>query len=113
MVIVLETLNPGIVVDRIVPKDAVGILPGESEINPQPEGEAIAVMTEFTASIARAGDAALNASALWYQYVRVSGYGTSSPRSIAEKLPLWSALLLVAGVGILAVRRGASEARLP
>jgi hypothetical protein len=71
------------------------------------------------ASIARAGDAGENASENWFRYVRASGYGTSSPQSVAEKFPLWGGLLVLAGVGIAASRRrracraGDPEACLP
>jgi len=56
------------------------------------------------ASIAEPADARGNASEIWARYVRVSGYGTSSPRSIAEKLPLWGGLLGVACAAGLLVR---------
>jgi hypothetical protein len=57
------------------------------------------------ASIARGGDAEENASENWFRYVRASGYGTSSPQSVAEKIPLWGGLLLIGAVGIGSLRR--------
>jgi hypothetical protein len=60
------------------------------------------------ASIVREGDAAENASESWFRYVRASGYGTSSPQSVAEKVPLWGALLLL-GIGCIGSLRRKSD----
>jgi hypothetical protein len=46
------------------------------------------------------GDGETNASAAWARYVRISGYGDSSPRTLAEKIPVWIGLPLLSFAGI-------------
>jgi Glycosyltransferase family 87 len=59
-------------------------------------------------SIAQTGDDTANASNVWARYVRVSGYGTSSQQSIAEKIPLWGVLLVL---GIICTQATANAER--